>query len=226
MLAKGQVVFPEEGDDGEGFLLGYIFENASLWLGWAKSYYEERAAKIEADWIKKVYERNVTEEIIQMINSDRDIKGAMKELKEIGYRGWFKYITINFFGKATEIALMVKGDQDGKFDEEQYAAYNGLMQNWEQLQQSFLQPILDYYKQKRHELGYDIEFNENYPLIEAIDQLLEKITLVGIIVSYAGCFEGRDIGITFDCTWDSENGLGLRLVNEKVIEVGYQDVAI
>ncbi len=81
---KGQVVVPKEGDDGEGFLLGYIFEDDNLWLDWAKSYYEERAAKIEVDWIKKVYERDVTEEIIQKINPGRDIKGAMKELKEIG----------------------------------------------------------------------------------------------------------------------------------------------
>lgn len=89
-----------------------------------------------------------------------------------------------------------------------------------------MQPILDYYKQTRHELGYDIEVNENYPLVETTDQILEMISLDGIVVSYADIFEGRDIGITFNCTWDTENGLGLRLLNEKVTEVGYQDVAI
>lgn len=140
--------------------------------------------------------------------------------------GWIKNTTIEFCEKKSEIALMVDGEEDGIFDKEQYEAYTSLMQNWEQLQQSFLQIILDYYKQNRHELGYDIEFNVNYPLNERIEQLLEMISLVGIIVPYANCLEGRDIGITFDCTWDTENGLGLRLVNEKVIEVGYQDVAI
>lgn len=82
---KGQVILPEDGNDGEGFLLGYIFEDADLWLDWAKSYYEEQAAHIEADWIKKVYERNITEEIIQMINPGRDLKGIMKEFNKIGY---------------------------------------------------------------------------------------------------------------------------------------------
>jgi len=101
-----------------------------------------------------------------------------------------------------------------------------MMKNWEQVQQSILQPILDYYKQKRYELGYDIEFNEHYPLIETTDQLLNRISLVGIVVPYADIFEGRGIGLTFDCTWDMENGLGLLLINEKVTEVGYQDVAI
>ena len=79
----------------------------------------------------------------------------------------------------------------------------------------FLQAILDYYKQERQQLGYDIEFNENYPHIETIDQLLKRITLVGIVVPYGDIHEERDIGITFDCTWDTENGLGIRLLNEK-----------
>lgn len=140
--------------------------------------------------------------------------------------GWVKYTTIEFCGSEAEIALMVKGEEDGKFDEEQYIAYNSLMQNWGQLQQGFLQAILDYYKQERQELGYDIEVNENYPQIETTNQLLEMITLVGIVVPYGDIYEERDMGLTFDCTWDTENGLGLRLLNEKVTEVGYQDVAI
>ncbi|MDM5186304.1 DUF2004 domain-containing protein [Bacillus sp. DX4.1] len=139
---------------------------------------------------------------------------------------WSKDTTIHFFVNAVEIALVVKGDEDGKFDEEQYKAYTSLMKNWEHLQQSFLQPILDYYKQERHELGYDIEVNENYPFVETTDQILEMISLDGIVVPYASIFEGRDIGITFNCTWGIENGLGIRLLNEKVTEVGYQDVAI
>ncbi|POR27205.1 DUF6985 domain-containing protein [Paenibacillus polymyxa] len=148
-------------------------------------------------------------------------------LGELEYNySWAKDTTIHFFGKETEIALMIDGEEDGEFDEAQYTAYQSLMQNWEQLQQSFLQPILDYYQQKRHELGYDTELNENYPLVDTTDQLLKMITLDGIVVPYAGIYEGRDIGILFDCTWDVENGLGIRLLNEKVTEVGYQDVAI
>ena len=139
---------------------------------------------------------------------------------------WSKDTPINFFGNEVEIALMVKGDESGQFDKEQYVAYNSLMQNWERLQQVFLKSILDYYTQERHDLGYNIESNENYPLVETTDQILEMISLDGIVVPYGDIFEGRDIGITFNCTWDVENGLGLRLLNEHVTEVGYQDVAI
>ncbi|HFU7058629.1 TPA: hypothetical protein ACGN81_005771, partial [Bacillus cereus] len=90
-------------------------------------------------------------------------------------------IGTNYGGKFQEadIALMIDGEEDGEFSEKQYASYNSLIQNWGHLQQSILQPILDYYKQKRHELGYDVSYNENYPLIETIDQLLERIRIVG-----------------------------------------------
>ena len=70
---------------------------------------------------------------------------------EIEYTyGWVKGINVEFCGKEVEIALIVKGEKDGKFDEGQYTAYNSLLQNWEQLQQGF-------YKQERQQLGYDID---------------------------------------------------------------------
>ncbi|KAF1680159.1 DUF2004 domain-containing protein [Bacillus mexicanus] len=150
-----------------------------------------------------------------------------KVFGELDYQyQWVGYRNINFLEKDTEITLLIGGEEDGEFDEGQYVAYNSLMDNWEQVQHNILRPILDYYKQKRQELGYDVSVNEDYPLIETIDQLIEHITLVGISVPYDFLREGRDIGLSFDCTWDEENGLGVRLINEEVEEVGYQDVAI
>ena len=78
---------------------------------------------------------------------------------EIEYNyAWGKRMPITFIGNVTEIDLMIDGEEDGEFSEKQYASYNSLIQNWGHLQQSILQPILDYYKQKRHELGYDVSF--------------------------------------------------------------------
>ncbi|KOO44337.1 DUF6985 domain-containing protein [Priestia koreensis] len=140
--------------------------------------------------------------------------------------GWVKDLTVYFFGRECEISLMVDGEENGEFSDEQYAAYQALMLNWAYLQQNLLQSIVEYYKQKRHELGYDIEVNDHYPPIETQDQLIEMITLDGIVVPYADIFDERDIGMTFNCTWDIENGVGIRLLNEKVAQIGYQDVAI
>lgn len=144
---------------------------------------------------------------------------------EIEYNyAWTKCISITFIGNVTEIDLMIDGEEDGVFDEGQYVAYQSLIKNWEEVQISLLQSILDYYKQRRCELGYDIGVRESYPLVETTDQMLEMVSLDGIVVPYAHITEGREVGITFNCTWDIENGVGVRLLNEKVMEVGYQDI--
>ncbi|PWW43217.1 MULTISPECIES: DUF6985 domain-containing protein [Paenibacillus] len=140
--------------------------------------------------------------------------------------GWTRKTMFQLFGEELEITLMIDGDEDGRFDEKQYTAYQSLIQDWKQVQYNLLQPILDYYRQKRIELGYDVAFNENYPLVETTAQLMKMITLEGIVVPYGDIKEERDIGVLFSCTWDSENGLGVRLLNEEIADVGYQDVAI
>ena len=139
---------------------------------------------------------------------------------------WFRRSKIKFFNNEVDIMLMIAGDDDGQFEYWQYESYQALINKWNEIQETFLEPILEYYKQKRKELGYDIELNKNYPEIKSTKELLNYITLVGIKVPYADIYGGRSIGISFDCSWDEENGLGLRLNNEEVIDVGYQDIAI
>ncbi|URZ03548.1 DUF6985 domain-containing protein [Clostridium felsineum] len=139
---------------------------------------------------------------------------------------WSKNSKINFLNKEVDIMLIIAGDDDGKFEGGQYEAYQVLINYWNSIQKTLLKPILDYYKERRKELGYDIEFNKYYPEINSTKELLNYITLVGIKVPYANIYGGRSIGISFDCTWDEENGVGVRLNNEQVIEVGYQDIAI
>ncbi|MBH0156671.1 DUF2004 domain-containing protein [Fictibacillus sp. 5RED26] len=140
--------------------------------------------------------------------------------------GWTKDTFIQFWGKETMITLMIDGEEDGNFDEEQYLAYDAFIQNWEHVQKDMLQSIFTYYEQRRKELGYDIEVNNHYPKVETIEQLLKMIELDGIVVPYGDLCEGRDIRVTLKCTWDTENSLGVRTLDEKIIEVGYQDIAI
>lgn len=139
---------------------------------------------------------------------------------------WSRNSRINFLNKEVDIMLIIAGDEDGKFEDGQYEAYQMLINYWNGIQKILLKFILDYYNEKRKELGYDIEFNEYYPEINSTKELLNYITLVGIKVPYANIYGGRSIGMSFDCTWDEENGVGVRLNNEQIIEVGYQDVAI
>ncbi len=45
-------------------------------------------------------------------------------------------------------------------------------------------------------------------------------------VQYSDIYGERSIGISFYCTWDIENEAGVYVNYEKVIDVGYQYIAI
>lgn len=139
---------------------------------------------------------------------------------------WSKDEEIIFNDKKEDIVLLIAGDEDGEFEEGQYEAYGIFKEKWNIIQRSILSSILEYYNARREELGFDVEVNTDYPYIENEDALLNHITLVGIKVPYADIYGGRSIGLSFDCSWDEENGLGIRLNNEEVIDVGFQDIAI
>lgn len=62
--------------------------------------------------------------------------------------------------------------------------------------------------------------------LSTTDQILKMIELDGIVVPYGDSREGRDIGVLFNCSWDKENGVELRLLDEEVVKVGYQDIVI
>lgn len=139
---------------------------------------------------------------------------------------WSKDMEVVFLEQKIVINLMVNGDEDGEFEEEQYCAYNFLMQKWDNLQEELLKRILNYYNSIRHELGYDIEVNKDYPFIGTTKELRQYITLTGIVIPYQGAYDGRECGIVFDCEWDSENGIGICLIDEEITEIGEQDIVM
>lgn len=105
-------------------------------------------------------------------------------------------------------------------------AYQSFMKSWDTIKEKLAEEILDYYEDLRYELGYEEIEDENYPEIETTDEIIQRVQLTGIVVSYAGIHEGREIGLTFACSWNKENGIGVRLLNEEIDEIGYSHVAL
>ncbi len=67
-------------DGGKSFLLRYIHKTPEEWIDWAKDYYETEIAQ---EVVHKVYnEKNLTEEDVVKLNSERDPKEVFAELDE------------------------------------------------------------------------------------------------------------------------------------------------
>lgn len=80
----GEVDIPPGEDDGSGFLLGTIFETAEDYADWAEAYFD---MPIPIDIVTRFYEDSpITEEMVRLLNPERDTEEALSELKELGMR--------------------------------------------------------------------------------------------------------------------------------------------
>ncbi|MCM3039141.1 hypothetical protein M3201_05450 [Paenibacillus motobuensis] len=69
-------------DDGSRFLLGMIYETPQDYVDWAEDYYE---IELSIDVVAKIYKgETVGEEMILALNSERDVRIALEEIREIG----------------------------------------------------------------------------------------------------------------------------------------------
>ncbi|WP_436669331.1 DUF6985 domain-containing protein [Paenibacillus kandeliae] len=59
---------------------------------------------------------------------------------------------------------------------------------------------LAYYQQRRFELGYDIQENEDYPHIQTVADIIPMITLDSMIIPYGYLHPERNVGLLFHCT--------------------------
>lgn len=138
--------------------------------------------------------------------------------------GWNGKATIDWFGKTMVVDLVVCGEEDEEIDDNQCESYEKFMEAWDRIKDTILDRVLDYYTNLRDELGYSDNSNEDYPELSTVDEMKDKISLDSIVVPLAEDYDGRSIALAFSCEWDTENGLGVVLVNEDVYDISYQDI--
>ena len=159
---------------------------------------------------------------------DTNISDTDNIFNNLIYNGaWFGKCNISFLGKNYIVDFQVDGySEKDEILDNQKIAFDMFIKNSKELEISILDEILLYYNKIKHQYGYDVENNDNYPCVNDSKELISMIDLVGITLPYPENSNDRYISLVFNCTWDLENGVGVRLSNEKVVEVGFQDIAL
>lgn len=85
---------------------------------------------------------------------------------------------------------------------------------------------LKYYNRLRKQLGFNIDLNDDYPEVKSVGDVLQMVELKGIIVPNQDDYDDKAVALAFDCSWDKENGLGICFEGNRIVDIGYQDVAL
>ncbi|WP_427182385.1 DUF6985 domain-containing protein [Paenibacillus sp. TC-CSREp1] len=142
---------------------------------------------------------------------------------------WSGQQKIKMFGKDKAIILSVDGNEEGEFQDVQKEAYTNFIGNMDDIMTKVEAAIFDYYQEVymdyREMVGED-EADKIAPIIEnkeELDHLIEPTQLIIRRVRKNGV---RRIGLLFNCTWEIEHGLAVKIEDEEIVEVGFQDIVL
>ncbi|MFE6077501.1 DUF6985 domain-containing protein [Paenibacillus sp. NPDC057886] len=142
---------------------------------------------------------------------------------------WSGQQKIKIFGKEKFIILSIDGNEEGEFHDVQKEAYTNLVENMDDIITEVEEAIFDYYREVymdyREMVGED-ESDKIAPIIENKEELGHLVEPTQLIIRRVRKNGVRRIGFLFNCTWEIENGLAVKIEDEEIVEVGFQDMVL
>ena len=161
--------------------------------------------------------------------------GAL-ELDANGY--WNGRIKLDFFGTEKEVGLMIDScyESQTEISERQKESFYSFLKKWPELQQTIVKEIIRYYnEEERFSYGPDDpeEAAAWWPEIETVEEMRKWISLDSLVIEsdkiVESCRAGkRCLYLLFSYQWAEDydgNGIGIRLLNEEISQIGFQDIA-
>ncbi len=147
---------------------------------------------------------------------------------EYNHSWWERKENIYFCGEKNEVTICVNGNENGEFEEVQKEAYNNFFSDVKNLLMDAEDSIYEYYQEVcedyRERMGDGAD--ESIPLISIKEEIRNLIRLNEVLFPWVFKKEIREVGLLLTCSWEPEHGLAVKFENEKIVEVGYQDIVL
>ena len=142
------------------------------------------------------------------------------------YGAWFKKMNVKFADNDFEVDVQLSGYDEEEKPEKEIVALESFLSEIDSIHIKIGDAVLKYYQNRRTDLGYDVEANPSYPEYTDSESVIKTLSLIGITIPNQEDYDERAVFLVFDCEWDKENGVGVRLVGEDVNEVGIQGIGL
>ncbi len=135
---------------------------------------------------------------------------------------------VPFFGTSKKFDVKIQTAEDMKIHEAQRAVFADFKMHKELYAQQAENAILHYYLEELEDFRdrFDPEtVDENAPIITEVGQLKDLLSWGGVTIRlFEAC--GKSFGLVYDCSWDEDNGVGVKFVDGLVVEVGPQYILV
>lgn len=143
---------------------------------------------------------------------------------------WIGTTEITMFEKKRKILLNIYGEENEEITPNQRDAFSKFQANMINIVKESEHEIFNYYLENFEDyraMQSDSEKVEKIaPKISSIEELGKLVTPTCLLIRYDFEDGVRRVGILCDCTWEPEHGLGISIEDEKVVEIGLQDIVL
>lgn len=138
---------------------------------------------------------------------------------------WWGKVDFNIGNTVLNVGVKMVIDEEDTIPEEYKNALEWYIDNAESFQDVLLNEILKYYCKERIELGYDESPDDRFPGVSDVSEISKMISLVQITIPDQDIYS-KGVFLAFNCTWDKDEGLGVRIVDGKIIKIYDQSCAL
>ncbi|MDE8673613.1 DUF6985 domain-containing protein [Priestia aryabhattai] len=143
---------------------------------------------------------------------------------------WRGKTTIKMFGEEKEILLSIDAYENTDFSNVQKEVFLNFIQDMENIMNKAEKHIYDYYMENYEEyremIANKSEADQVVPNIHSVLDFKKLVEPTELIVRRVRKNGKRRLGLLCDVSWDIENGIGIKMEDEGVEEVGYQDIVL
>lgn len=153
------------------------------------------------------------------------VLGEITFSDSLGREGSYTY---PFVGQEVTVSLSLGGDEGDPVDPIQREAVKQFTEHKTTLSEQADDAIYAYYLERQPELREQFGYSADklMPLLGSKYDLTRVVTPTAITVREPIVNDDRVIGLLSNCTWDTSHGLAVKIVNEKIVEVGPQDIVL
>lgn len=136
---------------------------------------------------------------------------------------WEGKTKVKLYGNEYEVGLGINGEEDDRIAQIQKDSYIIYKKNENEITKEIELAIYNYYKEiyKYEREKNDINILNKVPDVTNYLDMKKLITPIKLCIPELD--NDREIDILFECTWDFDLGMGIRIVNEKVTKIGVQN---
>lgn len=136
---------------------------------------------------------------------------------------WEGKVKIKLYGIEYEVELGINGEEEDGISQIQKDTFILYKKNENEIADQIEKAIHNYYKSiyKYEREKNDVNILSKVPDIEECFEMKKILEPIKLCIPELD--EYREIDILFDCTWDYDLGMGVRIVNEKVTKIGVQN---